>query len=179
MRQATDCTQVTVTKKLERGHVRARLDRPRGTVPILNERVRLEVPATPASERTLWDPTAQHCVELTQVTLLRIPPLVASGTELEASVQPAPSQCSSKSPDAMPLVSVVAPDAQQSEEFTQVTPVEEPHRWGSARWYWESPSTTSLVPVLDQPLIAHRAREDGKKVGNPAERARRSRQPSN
>ena len=59
-------------------------------------------------------PTAQHCTALTQEMLLSMPGVEESGTEPETSVQPAPFHCCSRIPDAMPLVSVVAPDAQQS-----------------------------------------------------------------
>ena len=68
-------------------------------------------------------PTAQHCAALTQETLLSMPDVEESGTELETSVQPAPFHCCRRIPDAMPLVSVVAPDAQQSVALTQVMPL--------------------------------------------------------
>ena len=121
MRQATDCTQVTVTKKLSAATFGlGSIDHEEPFQFSMNVCGWKFPPPPPPN--VPWEPTAQHWVELTQVTLLRIPPLVASGTELETSVQPEPFQCCNKSPDAMPLVSVVAPDAQQSEEFTQVTP---------------------------------------------------------
>ncbi len=68
-------------------------------------------------------PTAQHCTALTQETLLSMPGMEESGTEPETSVQLAPFHCCSRIPDAMPLVSVVAPDAQQSVALTQVMPL--------------------------------------------------------
>ena len=68
-------------------------------------------------------PTAQHCTALTQETLLSMPGTEESGTEPETSVQLAPFHCCSRIPDAMPLVSVVAPDAQQSVASTQAMPL--------------------------------------------------------
>jgi hypothetical protein len=68
------------------------------------------------------EPTAQHCTELTQETLLRIPEGEPPGTEADISIHVVPFQCCNRNPDAIPLESVVAPDAQQSAASTHVTP---------------------------------------------------------
>jgi hypothetical protein len=68
-------------------------------------------------------PTTQHCVALMHETLLRMPGMEESGTDPDVSVQLEPSQCCSRSPDATPVESVVAPEAQQSVALTQVMPL--------------------------------------------------------
>ena len=45
-----------------------------------------------------------------------------SGTDADMSVQVEPSQCCRRRPEASPVSSVVAPEAQQSEASTQVSP---------------------------------------------------------
>ena len=69
------------------------------------------------------DPTAQHCAALTHEILASMPGDVESGTDADASVQDAPSQCSMRIPDIPPLPSVVAPDAQQSLAPTHSRPL--------------------------------------------------------
>ncbi|MGA2473647.1 MAG: hypothetical protein ABSG39_09140 [Acidimicrobiales bacterium] len=60
------------------------------------------------------EPTAQHCTALRHEMLLRMPGVEESGTDAETSVQVDPFHCCMTIPDAFPLLSVVAPDAQQS-----------------------------------------------------------------
>ena len=73
-------------------------------------------------------PTAQHWAELTQEMLLRIAPVapVGSGTDVERSVHEEPSQCCISIPDAVPLLSVVEPEAQQSVASTHSRPLRYP-----------------------------------------------------
>ena len=71
------------------------------------------------------DPTAQHSAVLTQAMPLRIAPVPGSGsgTEAETSVHEEPSQCSISIPDAIPVLSVVAPEAQQSVASAHSSPL--------------------------------------------------------
>ena len=69
------------------------------------------------------EPTAQHCAAFTQEIPARIPGDVESGTEADTSVHEEPSQCCIRIPDADPVPSVVAPDAQQLVEEVQVRPL--------------------------------------------------------
>ena len=74
------------------------------------------------------DPTPQHWVALGQEMLLRIAPIdgLGEGTDAETSVQEDPSQDSIRIPDAVPVWSVVAPDAQQSVALTHSRPLRYP-----------------------------------------------------
>ncbi len=74
------------------------------------------------------DPTAQHWTVLTQEMLLRIAPVpgLGSGTEAETSVHEEPSQCCTSIADAIPVLSVVAPEAQQSVASTHSSPLRYP-----------------------------------------------------
>ena len=74
------------------------------------------------------DPTAQHWTAPTQEMLLRIAPTpgLGAGSEVETSVHEEPSQCCISIPDAIPLPSVVAPEAQQSVASTHSSPLRYP-----------------------------------------------------
>ena len=69
------------------------------------------------------EPTAQHCAALTQEMPASMPGAVEPGTDADASVHVAPSQCSMRTPEAFPVSSVVAPEAQQSLAPTHSRPL--------------------------------------------------------
>jgi hypothetical protein len=58
-----------------------------------------------------------------QEILLRMLLVVASGTAVGMIDHTDPFQCSMRTPEAMPVLSVVDPDAQQSLASTQVRPL--------------------------------------------------------
>ncbi len=71
------------------------------------------------------DPAAQHCpVPVHEMPLKIAPdPVGGVGTDPDMSLQVEPSQCSMRTPDAMPKVgSVLAPEAQQSSGPVQARP---------------------------------------------------------
>ena len=80
-------------------------------------------PPPPPPPKVPEEPTAQHWVALTQERLFRMDPVPAgSGTEEDTSVHDTPFHCSMRIPDAFPVSSVNAPEAQQSDTVAQVTP---------------------------------------------------------
>ena len=79
-------------------------------------------PPPPPPPNPPREPTAQHCAVLRHEMPLRMPGVEGSGTDADRSVQAAPFQCSMRIPDAFPLPSVIAPEAQQSASVTHVTP---------------------------------------------------------
>ena len=96
--------------------------------------------------------------------LLRIAGVVELGTDDDMSVQVDPFQCSMRTPADVPLLSVVAPEAQQSVGTGAAQAVEVPAaRAGIDGARGHRPRRA--VPMLDQPLVTHRAREDGEEVG--------------
>ena len=120
-RHITARTQVTVSKKLNAATFGlGSMDQ---AVPfqlsMTDCGVKFPPPPPPNGPR---DPTAQHCTELTQETLLSMPAVEASGTVEDVSVHAAPFQCCNRNPEAMPLVSVVDPEAQQSVASAHVMP---------------------------------------------------------
>ncbi len=58
-----------------------------------------------------------------QEILLRMLPVVVSGTAVGIGDHTDPFQCSMSTPEAMPVLSVVDPDAQQSLPSTQARPL--------------------------------------------------------
>ena len=124
-RHPTDCTQLTETKKLRADTFGlGSIDQAEPFQLSMNACGWKLPPPPPPNDPSA--PTAQHCTELTHEMLLRMPGVEESGTDAETSVQVEPSQCSMMSPDAIPVSSVVAPDAQQSEAVTQVRPYRYP-----------------------------------------------------
>jgi hypothetical protein len=69
------------------------------------------------------EPTAQHCVALRQEIPANMPGAAEPGTDSDASLHEVPSQCSIRIPEAFPVSSVVAPDAQQSLSPTHCRPL--------------------------------------------------------
>ena len=69
------------------------------------------------------EPTAQHCTALRQEIPASIPGALEPGTDADASLHEVPSQCSIRIPEAFPLSSVVAPEAQQSLPPTHCRPL--------------------------------------------------------
>ena len=53
---------------------------------------------------------------------LRIPGVEESGTDADTSLHAAPSQCSMRTPAALPSLSVLDPEAQQSVALTHARP---------------------------------------------------------
>ena len=69
------------------------------------------------------EPTAQHCCALRQEIPANMPGAAESGTDSDASLHVVPSQCSIRIPEAFPVSSVVAPEAQLSLSPTHSRPL--------------------------------------------------------